>query len=491
MTDHHDEPSTELALRDEVEEIRAELEQLRAQSVPAHRQLAPMDQWVEVVRDYNLLAQALAKTDFVPKDFRGKPDQITAGLIYGREVGVPPVTMMQNMHVINGRVGMYAEHLRAMILAAGHEYDIEESTSDRCVISGRRKGSDRWIQHTYSMDQAKLSGDYSKNQNYRTRPVAMLLARASGIMAHAQFPDVIRGMGAIEELEVGEPDAPAEAEQVKAPTSTVQRAAKKTAASKRAVAAELEPPVAPPAVVDHEIPDNPVLPPLPGEEEPPESLTSPVRRRTEAEVVSEHGSAGSTPGEGPASAPEDDSPSTPAEPDTEKRQCPNISNGEQCRYEEGHLERGVRHTFGGGLKDQVSYRLCGDPGMHDSHAWVDGRTTYACSGRYEQEEPPEPEEPTSGTLAAKGKPSTLADQKLLQSRFRALGYTDEAGDREARLTVATVLAGREVESFRAGALTRDEVQAILTGLADCRGRDDVLELMVRRSQDAAAEESQA
>jgi len=433
-SDDTEAPSTEIELARKVDWLRAQLEQVQATAELAvtTRPVGPLDEWVNVLRDYEQLGTALARTSFVPKGFEGRPEQITAAMMYGREIGLPPLTTLQNTYVVHGRVGMYAEQLRAMILAAGHEYTVDEMTSERCVMSGRRKGSDRWQTFEYTMTRAKQSGLAAQNTQYQSRPVEMLFARTSAIMAHAQFPDVIRGLVAMEEIEGEDRDVPPAAPEPGKATVTVQRAAKKSAASKRTAAvAEIEADTVR-KVEDHEIPDQPALPPLPGEEAPPESLSSPVHRRTESEVVSGHGSAGSTPGEGPASAPEDAS-STPAEPD----------------------------TAGDGSPDDVA--------------------ATGTDEAYEQQ---------SGTLAAKGKPSTLADQKMLQSRFRALGYTDDPDDREARLTVATVLAGREVESFRAGALTRDEVQAILVGLAECRDRDDVLVLMARIAQDAKAEEAQ-
>jgi hypothetical protein len=393
-------PSTELELVNQrVAWLRAELDKVGevAQRAVETRKVGPLDEWISVLKDYDTLGQALARTDFVPKDFRGKPEQVTAAMMYGREIGLPPLTTLQNTHVIHGRVGMYAEQLRAMILAAGHEYEIEESTSDRCVIAGRRKGSDRWISHTYTMDQAKLAGLYAQNEQYRKRPTEMLLARGSAIMAHAQFPDVIRGMGALEEMEAGEEDTPPAVEP-KPAASTVQR-------KPRAKAKALDPA---PAATAPVIPAAAGLPPLPGEETGPENVTDPPARRTEADIIEPRDRA----------------------------------------------EEELQDTLAG---------MRGDDPVED---------------------------PGSGPVPDKPKPIGTAQTKMLQARFRQLGYTDEPDDREARLSVASVLAGAGVTTFRANqpeSMTYDQSQEILKGLAECRNRDDVLELMVRLSQDQDAE----
>lgn len=471
-------------LRNELEVVRAE-----AARAVAARPVGPLDQWVNVLKDYNELAQTLARTSFVPKDFQGKPDQITAGLMFGREIGLPPVTMMQNMHVIHGRVGMYAEQLRAMILAAGHEYEIEESSSDRCVISGRRKGSERWQQHEYTMDRAKLAGLWAQNDQYKKRPVEMLLARASGIMAHAQFPDVIRGMGAVEELEsleVGEADAPPAAAPVKA-ASTVTR--------KRAQAKPAEVTAGPaPQVADEVVIPDESEPLLPGEGVP----------------SSVPGSVGATPGEGRAS---DSNPTGSAPQAEEKRECPHISNGQQCRY---YADHDGKHIFGGGLGDPISLKHCGVVEEHPSHAWPPEKALFSCSGAelsppgrqsegdgspddlaatgtdeaYAKAELVDGQVRVSGPVADKPRPMHSAQTKALQARFKGLGFTDEPDDREQRLRVATAIVGHDVDTFRASVngentMSYDEAQAVLTALAPCRERGDVIELMVR----IAAEET--
>ena len=279
-------PSTEIELRQEVEDLRSALTALQQAPAPAPvRRTVPrgIDEWVLVVRDYNLLAQSLAKTAFVPRNFQGKPDQVTAVMMYGREIGLPPMTTLQNTYEIYGRVGMYAEQLRAMILDAGHEITYDEMTSDRCTLSGRRKGTERWESFTYTMDQAKRAGLYSKKDSqYPIRPVEMLFARASALLAHAMFPDVIRGMRAVEELEDegdGSNEAPAVQEPARKATATVGR--------KRAPKAAIEPSsaVTKPDNPPVEIPESAGIPPLPGEAEAPASVTDEPKRMDVDEAI--------------------------------------------------------------------------------------------------------------------------------------------------------------------------------------------------------------
>ena len=475
-TDQNDEaaePSTEIALREEVEEMRAELEQLKTTArTPAPRPPRAIDEWVLIVKDYNLLAQSLSKTAFVPKGFQGKPDQITAVMMYGREIGLPPMTTLQNAYEVHGRVGMYAEQLRAMILDAGHDFTIDEMTSDRCTLSGQRKGRERWETFTYTMDQAKSAGLYAQNEQYRKRPVEMLFARATGIMAHAMFPDVIRGMSAVEELE----DEGAAAAEAPAVTGEPARKATATVGRKRATKAiggpvESQAPRAEPDPREV-IPAEPGIPPLPGEAEAPAKVTDEPRRMNVNEALGDvpstvAGSAGPTPGEGST----DDVP--PAEPGVPMT-VPDAFLPEDRTELRDRVDAG-----------EFEERHCADfDNPHEPHTWIgedaNGQTTYACGGVVQAAE--------SAPVADKPKPMHTAQTKALQAWFKGLGFTDEPDDREQRLRVAAAIVGHDVDTFRAGTvndntLTYDEAQRVLTILAPCRSREDVIELMVKISQE--------
>jgi hypothetical protein len=157
------------------------------------------DSWVASVADVVKLAGYICDTAFVPNGFRGNAPATAAAILYGREIGVAPLTALSTLHVINGRVGMAAELMRARVLAAGHELEVTESTAAVCRMRGRRRGSQTWTEVTWSKgdaQQAGLSGD-----GWRKYPRAMLTARASAELCRLVFPDVTHGMAALEELD--------------------------------------------------------------------------------------------------------------------------------------------------------------------------------------------------------------------------------------------------------------------------------------------------
>ena len=154
------------------------------------------DSWVDVIAPVGDLAGRIAGTDFVPKDFRGKPAAVAAAILFGREVGLPPITTLKNTYVVYGTPDLSAEAQRALVYAAGHEIRFVETTATRCRMEGRRRGVEDWTPASYSMDEARQSGDAAKNGNYKTRPVEMLIARCTTRLCSMIFSDVIGGFTA-------------------------------------------------------------------------------------------------------------------------------------------------------------------------------------------------------------------------------------------------------------------------------------------------------
>lgn len=162
------------------------------------------DSWVASVADVVKLAGYICGTEFVPNGFRGSAPATAAAILYGREIGVAPMTALQTLHVIHGRVGMAAELMRASVLAAGHEIEFTETTTNVCRVRGRRRGSQTWTEVAWSMGDARQAG--LNGDGWRKYPRAMLVARASAELCRLVFPDVTHGLAAVEEIDAGPAD---------------------------------------------------------------------------------------------------------------------------------------------------------------------------------------------------------------------------------------------------------------------------------------------
>lgn len=250
---------------------------------------AHTDDWVDVVKPVAELAMQVANTEFVPEALRNKPEMITAVILAGRELGLPPMQAMREIHMVKGRPSLSAEHLRAMVLAAGHEIGYGEVSSSIAEVKGRRRGETSWTVIRWVLADAERAG-LMRNDNWRKYPRQMLVARATADLIRMIFADVTHGIPAREELEEssGEPggggpgpDAPKATTKVGRRRASSGQAARPAASGEGLASPATEP--ATPAGPPEEIP----LPPPPKAPDP---------------VVTGDGlvSAGATPGEGHA-----------------------------------------------------------------------------------------------------------------------------------------------------------------------------------------------
>lgn len=191
------------------------------------------------------LANQIAKTEFVPSGLRGKPDAIAACVLFGHEVGIPPMQSLSKIHVIDGRPAMAAELMRAMILRAGHQIWFADSTTTRVTVKARRAEwpDDQVSSVTWTMDDAKKAG-LDGRQNWRKYPRAMLKARATSELARDVFPDILGGISySVEELTDGDivdaevvDDEPVEEKRTQTRRAPAKKAPAKKAPAKKAAA---------------------------------------------------------------------------------------------------------------------------------------------------------------------------------------------------------------------------------------------------------------
>jgi hypothetical protein len=196
------------------------------------------------------LAKQVANTEFVPKSLRGNGPAIVAAILYGDELGLGPMQALAKIAVIDGKPSLSSETQRALILQAGHDIWIVESSATKATMAGRRNGSDHTSTVTWTMDDAKRAG-LAGRQNWRSYPRQMLAARATAELARLIFADAIGGLVATEEVEEmdGTPEAPAPAPK----GNKRKRASSATPETSDVIEAEQAPVELPP------LPDEPFL----------------------------------------------------------------------------------------------------------------------------------------------------------------------------------------------------------------------------------------
>ncbi|WP_030557651.1 hypothetical protein, partial [Streptomyces exfoliatus] len=134
--------------------------------------------WVESARQANLVAQSLAGTSFAGA-YRGKPDEITAAILTGQELGLQPMTALKSIDVIQGQPALRAHAMRAIVQRQGHDIELVESDDTHCIMRGRRKGAENWQSVTWDIPRVQRMGLLGKDQ-WKKQPKTMLVARATG-----------------------------------------------------------------------------------------------------------------------------------------------------------------------------------------------------------------------------------------------------------------------------------------------------------------------
>ena len=156
-------------------------------------------------------ANAIARSNFCPKDYRNKPEDILVAIQMGLEVGLKPMQAVQGIAVINSRPAIWGDAALAVVEASGKleyiketiEGDLKTNAMATCAI--KRRGKKNEVIRTFSVDDAKRAGLWNKDI-YQKYPQRMLQMRARSWTLRDAFADVLKGLNIREEVE----DIPAE-----------------------------------------------------------------------------------------------------------------------------------------------------------------------------------------------------------------------------------------------------------------------------------------
>jgi hypothetical protein len=151
-------------------------------------------------------AQMVAKSDFSPKDFRGKPESCLLAIQHGSEIGLSPMQSLQNIACINGRPAIWGDAALALCLASPvcdgiHETIEGDGDNMTAVCQTSRKGKDANVVARFSVADAKKAGLWGKSGPWTQYPKRMLQLRARGFALRDAFPDVLKGLVTAEEAQ--------------------------------------------------------------------------------------------------------------------------------------------------------------------------------------------------------------------------------------------------------------------------------------------------
>lgn len=179
----------------EAQEVAPQHDHQPAQFAPVNVSQGVVDlhSWAQELDSAHRLGQALCQTDFVPKDFKGKPEAAAAAILAGKALGLDPMNSLQNIFVIHGKPALYARTMAGMVMEHGHELVRTVATPEQVTIMARRKNQEQWQEFTWTIERAQTAG-YTSNKLYKSDPVAMLTAKAQAEACRTIAPDVLTGV---------------------------------------------------------------------------------------------------------------------------------------------------------------------------------------------------------------------------------------------------------------------------------------------------------
>lgn len=158
------------------------------------------------VKEAMEMATMLSKSNIVPKDFYGKPENCFVAIGFGMEIGLPPLQAIQNIMVVNGRPSLWGDSVLALVMGSGLCEQFEESSSSEAMKQGfgrckvKRSGM-KEMEVTFSLDDAKKAGLLGKPGPWQQYMGRMLQLRARSWALRDCFPDVLKGIQVREEVD--------------------------------------------------------------------------------------------------------------------------------------------------------------------------------------------------------------------------------------------------------------------------------------------------
>lgn len=157
------------------------------------------------------IAETLSKSGLVPSAYKDKAADIVVAMAWGAELGLPPLSAIQNIAVINGRPALWGDAVLAIVKTKpDYEYvkeSFDEATMTATCIA-KRKGEPE-SKATFSQKDAEDAGLWGRS-TWKAYPRRMLQMRARSFAIRDAFPHHMKGIGFAEEVQdYDRPAAPA------------------------------------------------------------------------------------------------------------------------------------------------------------------------------------------------------------------------------------------------------------------------------------------
>lgn len=134
----------------------------------------------------------IVNSELVPKTYRGKPQDMFACVLLGRQLGIGDMHALRSIYVVDGKASISAELMVSLARQRGHSITADYGEG-RVTVKGKRHDNGDEMTVTWTKSMAERAGLAGKD-NWKKYPEAMLWARAVSQLCRMLFPDVLAGM---------------------------------------------------------------------------------------------------------------------------------------------------------------------------------------------------------------------------------------------------------------------------------------------------------
>jgi hypothetical protein len=159
------------------------------------------------------IAKGLLDSGCIPAQFKTVP-QVLMGQQFLRQLGLPDIACLPKLAIIRGSYSLWGEGPKAVCQPQIEDFEEFWFDKDYNVISFanknltaevfgalcrvKRTGIPTWVERTFTVDDAKLAGLWSKAGPWKEHPRRMLQMRTRGWVLKDAFPDKLMGLAIAE-----------------------------------------------------------------------------------------------------------------------------------------------------------------------------------------------------------------------------------------------------------------------------------------------------
>lgn len=139
------------------------------------------------------MAAVVADSSLLPGHLRGKAANVLLVLMGARTLNISAFQALQSIFVVEGKLSISADMMRALMTRAGHKVRVVERTAKRAVVEVHRHDRDTPYRAEFTFEDA-VAAKLIKKENYEKYLKAMLVARATSIAWRDECADVAYGV---------------------------------------------------------------------------------------------------------------------------------------------------------------------------------------------------------------------------------------------------------------------------------------------------------